>query len=66
MISCCDIFVSSFSLFRKLVGEAINANLTFKFLTEQLVFQEIVQNVQDNLLQEFSTFYHTWKLSRPF
>lgn len=42
--------------FRKFLGEAIDANLTFKFLTEQLVFQEIVENVQDNLLQEFGAF----------
>lgn len=59
-----SLFVSSSSLlFRKLVGEAVNANLTFKFLSEQLMLQEIVQNVQDNLLQEFSKFYHFWKSS---
>lgn len=61
VISYCHICFSVLSstplfFFRKFLGEAIDANLTFKFLTEQLVFQEIVENVQDNLLQEFGAF----------
>lgn len=30
------------------------------------MYQEIVEHVQDNLLQEFSAFYHSLELSRPF
>lgn len=71
LVSYCHVCFSGLSsspLFsvEKLLGEAIDANLTFKFLTEQLVYQEIAQNVQDNLLQEFSAFYQFLKLSRPF